>query len=158
MNTSRTSLLGAAALMAAMALPGHAVPGGDVEPFDLIPMYPVVAYDVSGTTLLGPVSQHLIVYSNGRVQYSQDGDEDSPDVVEVGSISPDQVDALLEALAAHDHLQDEFAVVVDIPLQTLTTIDNGEARSVSWWIGAEGHDELERILDRLTLQAFSVPD
>lgn len=152
----RTStLLGAGLLAAALTLPGQALPDGDVQPYDPIPMYPVVVYDVSGATLAGPVSRNLVIYSNGHVQLSQAAGVASLPWAFASHLSQAELQRVIDALRPWSHLLDEQPQVADVPLQTLTTIGpQGNARSVSWYIGHQGHDHIENIVDGLLEEKF----
>ncbi len=153
--TNKLTLLGAVLVAVLLTLPSLARSSQDLEPFDANPMAPVLVYDVSGMTLGGPIGKSLVVYNNGRVQISEAANFLRGPYVDTAKVSPRMLEGLLAELEGWSFLDDETQQALDLPLQTLTTIDKtGQARSVSWWTGHGGHQHLESAVDRLVAELF----
>jgi hypothetical protein len=101
-----------------------AVPGPILIPFELI-QEPVLVYDVTGSTLIGPVHESLVVYNNGHVSWSAasfftGGDGESCTF----QVPIDVVRKLARALADAGafELPDDPSLVTDVPLLTVTVM------------------------------------
>lgn len=114
---------------------------------------PVLIHDVSGGTLLGPVQSTVVVWSSGAVTYS--GQEAFGDpVVGATSLSPAELDALMDGLAASGAqvLEDQWPQVSDVPLHTVTVLgptSDSTAHTFSYWIGEGDYASVDEVLGRL---------
>lgn len=153
MELKSLALLVCAAIPAVFVLTpdAHSL-AGDVEPVDPIPMAPIAVYDVSGGTLLGQVAQSLVVYSNGRVQWSTASGEGNAGTATLSAV---QLNGLIEELNSYSHLPDQTPFVYDIPVHTLTLLNGNYTTSRSWTLGGGAYNEVEDILERLV--AFKFP-
>jgi hypothetical protein len=98
----------------------------------------LVAYEVHGGTLTGPVDLNLLVYSDGVARLVDASDSDAP-TVEIVQTDPDAVGELVRDLERYGGLLncDEQGFVTDVPLHTLTLLRAGSderAHSYSWWL------------------------
>jgi len=106
------------------------------------PREPVLFYDSSGSTLLGPSHTQLSIYSDGLVTLSRiDPLESGDGRALVRTISPQAVDSLAASLAAAGaaRMCDDPMNVSDMPLTTLTVCSlpgmGDEAHTFSYWAG-----------------------
>lgn len=111
---------------------------------------PLLVYEVTGSTLIGPVDSQLVVYSDGAVRIVDIANTEAPRA-ERGVVDPAVVSDLMRDLERFGgRLEcDATGQATDIPMHTLTMLRVGtDARghTYSWWIpeGASGAIE-ERI-------------
>lgn len=139
-------LVGALVWLASGAASHAASPAGAA--CDVWTHEPLVAYDVTGATLAGPVDLSLHAYNDGVVKlFSQ-----SQARAEVVYLTPAEARALARdlALAGGFTLCDDPAAGSDVPLQTLTLFRGGAdapAHTVNWWTDDPPYDALRAILD-----------
>ena len=106
---------------------------------------PVLFYDSTGSTLLGPSHYQLSVYNDGLVTVSRI-DPLAPGAGRVGirMVSPEAVDNLAQSLAAAgaSALCDDPLTVADMPLTTITVCSlpgmDGASHTFSYWQGVSG--------------------
>jgi hypothetical protein len=137
---NRTALAAAALAALATAVAGSSTllapaQGGDCP--ELLPRQPLVAYDVSGHTLLGPSHLHLAVYSDGLASISRVGG--SAGDAAMAFLSPREASELLTELRSLGAYQqcDSDLLVLDVPLTTITVHGTGadpKAHSFSYWL------------------------
>jgi len=86
---------------------------------------PLVVYDRTGSTLVGPVHCQLSVYADGLATYSRIDFQDPDGRVLVRTLLPGAVDALVDALlaAGADVLCDDPTPITDVPLATVTVLE-----------------------------------
>ena len=158
------ALVLAAAALAASALTSRAQ---DVQPTDvtlgapcanLTPRELLVAYDVTGGTLAGPIDLHLSVYSDGAARLSSslgDGLGSSQHVF----LDPAETSGLVQGLIGagamtHCDVEDFLS---DVPLSTLTVL-RGQARqranSFSWTGGDDEIAVMQALLNAFIAEHF----
>jgi hypothetical protein len=108
---------------------------------------PLVAFDVTGATLAGPLDESLIVYSDGTVKHFSQ----SQGISKVTFVPPVQARALAADLLAAGAftLCDQPLAGSDIPLQTLTVFrgaQNAAAHTFNWWSDDAPYDVPHQIL------------
>lgn len=101
---------------------------------------PVLSYDTSGGTLLGPYNVNVQVFSNGEIKYSRSIGL-LPDVAVVHASAPtaaiNQLRTDLYAAGAFT-LCDQDMFISDVPLNTITVYRgnmNGRFHTFNFWIG-----------------------
>jgi hypothetical protein len=106
---------------------------------------PVLIYDATGSTLLGPSHTQLSVYSDGLTTLSRiDPLNPGSGRVAVRMLSTEAVDALASTLAAAGAgaLCDDPLSVADMPLSTITVFGlpgmGAASRTFSYWEGLSG--------------------
>lgn len=111
---------------------------------------PIVMFDVSGSTFLGPVLEHLTIYNDGLASYSNASPTGS---TSVGSamISSQEINKLIQALeeANAGTLQDQEGTVSDVPLTTVTLFSGGtnaQAHTYSYWLGWDNYAAADDVL------------
>ena len=122
---------------------------------------PILVYDVSGSTLLGPLHRHLAVYDDGHASYSAAGGLPGaqPEAVftYVGEKAAAQLLADLRAAGAFQ-LCDAQLLVSDVPLTTVTVLTPGtdaRAHSFSYWIPTTaGHQQVEQVIQTFLDERF----
>lgn len=100
---------------------------------------PLVAFDVTGATLAGPVDESLHVYSDGTVKRFSA----SMGLAKIAYISPQQAAAFSRQLYLAGALStcDQPAAGSDVPLRTLTLfrgVVDPLAHTVNWWTDDSG--------------------
>jgi hypothetical protein len=105
---------------------------------------PVLIYDVTGSTLLGPIHAHFTLYNDGFATYSSvSGYPTSVGDAWTASVTQLQIKVLLSELEDADVFQlcDQPMWVSDVPLKTITILDGGSdayAHTFNYWLG---HDK-----------------
>ena len=119
---------------------------------------PVVMFDVNGGTLLGPVFEHLAVYSDGSASYTSFSSLAAASV-EGTTVSADDLNRLVQDLEAAGArtLLDQQMTVTDVPLTTVTLFrgsTDAQAHSFSYWIGADVYDTTDDVLSEFIATHF----
>jgi len=85
---------------------------------------PVLVYDKTGGTLLGAVHEQLTVYRDGLATYSRIDPLERDGQVSVRTLSPAEVDSILNTLLAvgAQVMCDDPTQISDVPLATLTVL------------------------------------
>lgn len=85
---------------------------------------PLLAYDVAGSTLVGPTYLHLVVYDDGHALIAATTDTQDPGRAAVALLSRVEVQALRAALVARGAFTqcDDTAQTADLPLRTVTVL------------------------------------
>jgi hypothetical protein len=133
---------------------GSITPGGPViqpQPncVNSIVREPVVMFDVSGSTLLGPQALHMTVYNDGFVTISKKTTFPSAIGVESAQIPLLWVHGLVNRLDHAGALQlcDQDFTVSDIPLTSVSLIGgNGQSHSFNYWIGTAQYQRTEQVM------------
>jgi hypothetical protein len=126
---------------------------------------PLLLFEQSGGTLLGPVYRNLTVYSDGRATLTQDVsavfDAEATTDTKVASVSlsPNNVAALWTILvdAGAFTLCDADAQVFDAPLNTVTIFDgrtDADAHTYSYWIGTGDHAIVDTVISHFIAMQF----
>ena len=145
----RSMLLSLVSLPALILAAGALVPDAEGQvaiqpvPFNLcnsIQREPVLSYDTSGGTLLGPFNVNVQVFNNGEIKYSRSIGL-LPDVAVVHASAPiaavKQLRNDLQAAGAFT-LCDQAMFISDVPLNTVTVYRgnmNGNFHTFNFWIG-----------------------
>ena len=83
---------------------------------------PVLVFDVTGSTIAGPIHVNMVVYNNGFVSYASDESFSGGDLVSIQTLDPAVIKKLVRELAragAKD-LGDSTISGADLPLTTVT--------------------------------------
>lgn len=142
---------------------------GKLECYNSIPRELLVVYDITGSTLTGPIHKHLAVYNDGTACISEAGGNTGSQTfatapapndgrAEVASVSPAAIQQLMRELlqAGAFTACDESLNVSDVPLQTLTILTNSQnawGHSFSFW-GGDPYTEIVNILNKFIANAF----
>ena len=116
---------------------------------DLWAQHPLVVYDVTGSTLAGPVDLSLVVYDSGVAKLSSASGAPGQGKARVEYLTPQATLALARALFQSGSFQtcDQPLAGSDVPLKTLTVFRGGtdaKAHSFSWWITENEYAVLEQ--------------
>ncbi len=103
---------------------------------------PIVLYEISGATLLGPVDRTLTVYADGALKLSAASATGAGECL-LGQTTPEIAKTLQQELiqAGAFDLCDDPRNVTDVPLNTLTLLrgaQDARAHTFSYWVG-DGH-------------------
>jgi hypothetical protein len=98
---------------------------------------PLVLYDITGSTLAGPIDIGLTVYNDGTARISSTGQFGQPSKAATTLIAPEKAAQLLFDLASlgAGQLCDNLALVPDLPVSTLTILRDGidsKSHTFSW--------------------------
>lgn len=120
---------------------------------------PLVIFDSSGSTLLGPTHKHLSVYSNGRVTLSQASGAPNSGRNVSTVINPTTANNFLLTLNRHGvfRLLDQEATVTDVPLNTVTVFNgstDAAAHTFSYWLGNGTYQPIQTTIDAFITQTF----
>jgi len=116
-----------------------------------IKLEPVLNFDVSGSTLTGPLHHRLTVYNNGLISASQCSGFSGANSAGTAFTTPALVEKLRRELINADGLSlpDQNISVADIPLTTVTVFKgntNARAHTFSYWIGIKGYGKIAQII------------
>ena len=159
----RSSLIVSA--LAAAALFAGSTSADEVEPapscVNLLRNEPVLVFDVTGSTLAGPVHENLIVYSSGFVAFSRAESFSQAMAVRTGHVSPDEVARLLRDLADSGAGVgcDQAIVVTDVPMKSLTTLaagTNARAHTINYFGGEPFYEAIDEIVGDFRAQVFPI--
>lgn len=107
---------------------------------------PLLIFERSGGTLLGPMYRNLTVYSDGRVSMSKDdtvffdsgvGQETAVAVISLSTGEVERLWAMLVDAGAFSLCDMDGPQVMDVPLNTVTIFDgrtDADAHTYSYWI------------------------
>ena len=114
---------------------------------------PVLLYELSGITLLGPVTQTVVAYSSGDITMSQMIGHSNPPSVIRAQMSVVSLESFLVAMygAGVAGLQDQEFSVTDAPLRTVTVLSPGTdaiAHSFSYYIPDGDYAGVSELLRR----------
>jgi len=121
---------------------------------------PVLNYDVTGSTLLGPVHSRLTVYNNGLLTRSSTsgavassfaGSGSSGGTASTGFASPAAIAQLQKDLvdAGAFRLCDQPFVVSDVPLTTVTAFrgaTDAKTHTFNYWLGIGDYAGVEQVI------------
>ena len=112
---------------------------------------PVLNFDVTGSTLLGPIHLRLTVYNNGLITASQCGLNGSNSAGTTVT-SPAQVAQLRKDLieAGGMTLPDQSLIVADLPLTTVTVFrgsTNSRSHTFSYWASFAEYAPIAQIIN-----------
>lgn len=151
----KSQFLTAALAVLAMSAPSAAqsiLDPGPIAAPGKIKREPTLIYDVSGSTLTGPVHTNLVVYNDGFVTYSNFSSFGSTNVAVTTKFVPETVvKALtfdLQAAGAHT-LSDSGGIVFDLPTTTVTFMrpgTNAKARTFSFNLAGDGHIAVIKVI------------
>ena len=141
---------------------------------------PIVIYNVSGATLLGPEQFQMTIYSNGLASFTrfaggglQQGDlqqtgpegagpGEPPSTIGIATtvnLSINEANQLASDLrrAGAQTLCDQEVYVTDVPLQTLTILEarsDAIAHTFSYWTGAGQYSDVAVVMDNFVEAYF----
>lgn len=122
---------------------------------------PVVVYDISGSTLLGPFFEHLAVYNDGYAILSATTYAPDPGQCQTSSLTAAEVTQLRQDLVAAGALtlcDDTGLVPSDLPLTTVTMFrgtTNAAAHTFSYLGGSDPvYDPVDQVLRNLITAKF----
>ncbi len=145
----------AAAQTSTLAANGHQI-GISVLPGNLQMREPILVFDVSGSSLLGPLHSRLSVYNDGLATVSRwsdnvvfGGEDGDAAINYVGSEAVDSLRKQLSAAGAFS-LTDQLLIVADLPLSTVTFFRKPGTRSVantySYWVGTGEYGAVNTVI------------
>jgi len=119
---------------------------------------PIVLYDLSGSTLAGPVDRTLTIYGDGSMKLAATS-VDGPGRYVTSQTTPEVASALQQALvqARASTLCDDPRLVTDVPLHTLTLLDgaqDGRTHTFSYWIGDGNYARVDALLEKFINEQF----
>jgi len=125
---------------------------------DLFAHQPVVLFEVSGSTLAGPVDTTLTVFSDGVVKLAS-APANGPGKSASAVVTPADVEKLRLALVTGNGLRlcDDPRLVTDVPLHTLTLLDGTQdsaSHTFSYWVGTEVYATVDQRLQQFVQQVF----
>lgn len=123
---------------------------------------PTLIHDVTGSTLIGPFHQNLVVYNDGLVSFAAasqiiggGGDGQACTAFIPASEVAELTKALADAGAAT--LPDRFAFVADLPLTTVTFMKpatDTKAHTFSFFFGPGGYQQVQTIVNTFIQKHF----
>jgi len=119
---------------------------------------PLLVYEVTGSTFIGPVDLHLVVYSDGAVRIAGTANTDAP-LAQRGVVDPEAVsDLMLDLERFGGRLECDATIqATDVPMHTLTMLKSGtDARShtYSWWVPEGASGAIEARIEMFITEAF----
>ena len=120
---------------------------------------PLVIFDASGGTLLGPCHKNLAVYNNGQVSLSQFSGQPGDNRNVSKRVSPALATELARSLEAAGafRLTDQEAQVTDVPLTSVTIFrgeTNAQAHTFNYWLPQGEYAAIQRAVDNFITRAF----
>ena len=118
---------------------------------------PVVMFDVSGSTLLGPQALHMTMYNDGFITISKKTTFPNAIAVEQANVPQVYVEGLVRRLEFAGALQlcDQQQTVTDVPLTSLTILGgNGQSHSFNYWIGTGDYQRTENVMRGFIAHVF----
>ena len=153
MRTLSVMLCGALALTLVTA--GQAIGSDTLTPgptlAGAIKREPVLMFDVTGSTLTGPLHSRYTVYNDGLITGGSCGGFTGANAAGTAYAPPSDVSQLLADLvdAGGVKLLDQNLSVADIPLTTVTVLKgstNARAHTFSYWIGVGEYAQLASVI------------
>jgi hypothetical protein len=121
---------------------------------------PLVVYDVNGSTLVGAVYRNLEVYNDGYAQIHQVGTggfyTTKAEVAFIGASAAASFASSLAAAGAGT-LCDDSNIVLDVPMQTLTTLRDAtdtRGHTFSWWIPTGAYTTVDQKIQSFISATF----
>jgi len=119
---------------------------------------PLLVYEVTGSTLIGPVDLHLVVYSDGAVRIADIADTDAP-LADRGLVDPEAVSDLMLDLERYGGMLECDATIqaTDVPLHTLTMLKAGtdpRGHTYSWWVPEGASGAIEARIELFIAEVF----
>ena len=117
---------------------------------------PILNFDVSGSTLTGPLHSRLTVYNSGLISASQCSGFTGANSAGTGYATPAQVEKLRKELIAAGGmvLPDQNISVADLPLTTVTVFrgdTDAKAHTFSYWVGIKNYGTIAQIISDFAL-------
>lgn len=147
-------------LVVPQALPSRAAaPAPATTCADTIPIHPVLIHDIAGSTLIGPIYRHLVVYSNGHASLSATTYEPDPGRAQTGILTQAEIAQLrasLEAAGAFEACDNDMQVS-DIPLTTVSVFrgaTNALAHTYSFMTPDARQSAVEALVQQLIASKF----
>jgi hypothetical protein len=149
-----TMLILLAALSVALVTAGNAI-GGDLTTSPTIgapiKREPVLMFDVTGSTLTGPIHFNYIVYNDGLVTGGTCGGFAGDNSAGTANATQADVAQLASDLIAAGGLKlpDQNLTVADVPLTTVTVFKGAEdarAHTFSYWLGVGSYAQINTVI------------
>lgn len=126
---------------------------------DSLPNHPVLTHDIAGSTLIGPIYRHLVVYSSGLVSLSATTYDPDPGRAQTAVLTPQEVAQLRASLVAAGafRLCDDDSTVSDVPLTTVTVFraaNDTQAHSYSYSLPTPQQAVVEDLVNQLIASKF----
>ena len=125
-----------------------------------LPHEPLVLYEVTGGTLLGPVDGFLAVYGDGLARYSSSIDGSGPGSSQTVFVGTDATLLQQDLIAAGAMSQcDQPDIANDVPQSTLTVFraNARRASTFSWFLPEGPTEEIQSILSSFIAAHFTLP-
>ena len=109
------------ALVPLFVSPAPAAPQASAQAVGVL-WEPVLVFDVTGNSFVGPIHVNMVVYNNGFVSYASDESFFGGDIVSTQQLNPTVIKKLVRKLelAGADVLGDSITPTADLPLTTIT--------------------------------------
>ncbi|HUR27457.1 MAG TPA: hypothetical protein VM509_04670 [Planctomycetota bacterium] len=119
---------------------------------------PLLLYEIVGSTLAAQIDRTLSVYADGSVRLASASDA-GPGKCRIVHVDPSLVSELHQALVATGGwtLCDDTRIVTDVPLRTLTLLGKTpttRAHTFSYWLGDEGYEAVDLVLEQFIADQF----
>ena len=126
---------------------------------NLWPSQPVLAFDIAGGTLAGPVNKHLVVYSDGHALFADMNSIFGSPRAAVVYLQPFEIEILRMNLATAGAYVacDDTAIVTDVPLRTVTVFgrtQDAPAHTFNYLIAGSAQSGTEQVIQQLIATHF----
>lgn len=126
---------------------------------DTLPIHPVLTHDIAGSTLIGPIYRHLVVYSSGHVSLSETTYDPDPGRAQTAVLTQAELAQLRASLVAAGafRLCDDDSTVSDVPLTTVTVFraaNDTQAHSYSYSLPNPQQAAVEDLVNQLIASKF----
>ena len=119
---------------------------------------PMLVFDITGSTIAGPVDRTLTVYNDGWTKLSE-ASTTGPGKCSSVKLPQDVAAALHTGLvqAGGFTLCDDARTVADLPLRTLTILGNAQttrSHTFSYWVGDQVYTGVDALLEQFIAEQF----
>jgi hypothetical protein len=119
---------------------------------------PVLMFERTGGTLMGPVDLLLVVHGNGRVRLADFSEAELPQGG-FANVDPEAVSDLMLDLERYGAWIecDDSGMVTDVPLNTITLLKpgtNARSHTHSWWLPEGANGAIEARIELFLDEAF----
>jgi len=159
----RSFILGAltAAPLVYAAFPATPQPAAQSGCSNIWVAEPLVVYDVTGSTLAGPVDSNLVVYDSGVVKLSSASSKPGEGRAMLSYVSQQEALDFARDLALAGGLAicDQNTAGSDVPLKTLTLFRSGKTdtrvHTFSWWFATKEYTPIQQRIDQFIQTNFN---
>ena len=122
---------------------------------------PLVVYDITGSTLAGPLDSNLVVYDSGVVKLSSASAQPGAGRALLSYVTQQEARDFARELALAGGLSicDQNAAGSDVPLKTLTLFRSGKTdtrvHTFSWWFSLNEYAPIQQRIDQFIQTNFN---